>query len=147
VWPDEKLDRAERYRVNMMVASPLAGRLKVLLSTARNAGETTNRRELIGAIVLAAPADGPALARMLERYWHGTASDAVIGGNERETLAFSAKQVRLAGRQAAASSVTPAQIPASVMAALGIKRSVSTRVDPPDSPDPAHGRRKTRRSR
>lgn len=78
VRPDETLKDAKTYRTGMMVAAPLADRLKGLIAIAKSSGTPTTGQELLSAIVLAAPTAGPILARLLARYWHGTIGDALI---------------------------------------------------------------------
>jgi hypothetical protein len=137
---DEPLAGAKDYRTGMMVASPLAWRLKVLLSIARETGERTSQRELIGAVVLAAPSSGPRLARMLGKYWHGTVADALIAG--RDESAVPAVSHSYSSRSAAARrqrrTATRPRAKQQPIAPADAKRSVTTRVEAPNPPkDPS----------
>jgi hypothetical protein len=78
--PGEPLPLARAYRIGMLVASPLSGRLSLLVTVARDSGIRTNRKDVLAALVLASPTEGRKLAVALERYWHGTVSDALIPG-------------------------------------------------------------------
>ncbi len=77
-YPSEPLSTAATYRIGMIIPSPLAGRIDLLVELANAAGLRTTRQELVAAAILAAPTDGTRLARQLHAYWHGTAADAVI---------------------------------------------------------------------
>jgi hypothetical protein len=76
--PSELLSTAAAYRIGMIVPSPLAGRIDLIVELANAAGLRTTRLELVAAAILAAPTDRTRLARQLHAYWHGTAADAVI---------------------------------------------------------------------
>jgi hypothetical protein len=131
---DEALCSAQDYRIGMMVASPLAGRLKILLSLVKGAGENTSQRELIGAIVLAAPASGAELARMLERYWHGTVSDALVAGRDGSVvLAIPGRERSRSRRQTRRAKKRPA-VRLEAKAPPGAKRSVKSRVEAATAP-------------
>jgi hypothetical protein len=72
-------DQPER-QINASIAAPLNVRLDALVELARRAGENTNRREVISALVLQAPTDGDALAEWLRRYRRALIRDALVPG-------------------------------------------------------------------
>jgi hypothetical protein len=94
--PNEQLSTTRAYRMGMLVSSPLAGRLELLVRAADEAGVRTTRKDMIAALVLSAPADAAKIAKQLSRYWHGTVSDALIPGlPEDPIVSLPQRHVRL----------------------------------------------------
>jgi hypothetical protein len=84
--PSELLSTAAAYRIGMVIPSPLAARIDLLVKLANTAGLRTTRQELVAAAILAATTDQSRLARQLHAYWHGTAGDAAIAGQPAEAI-------------------------------------------------------------
>ena len=84
--PSELLSTAAAYRIGMVIPSPLAARIDLLVKLANTAGLRTTRQELVAAAILAATTDRSRLARQLHAYWHGTAADAAIAGQPAEAI-------------------------------------------------------------
>ena len=66
--PADLLRDAEPLRVGASIPQPLDTRLDALVRTAERAGERTNRRELVAALILATPTAPTELADLLHRY-------------------------------------------------------------------------------
>jgi hypothetical protein len=81
-----KLDLAEPHEIGAKVPGPLSGRLDALVEVAEAAGERTNRKELLAALILAAPASGKELARLLKRYRKATVGEALVRGASRDAV-------------------------------------------------------------
>lgn len=83
---DEDFDSAEllrnvpEFQVGLSLPGPLSGRLDLLLAIADEAGQPTSRKELVAALLLAAPADADELARLILRYRRARVADAIIDG-------------------------------------------------------------------
>jgi hypothetical protein len=90
--PAEQLAAARAYRTGMLVDSPLAGRLELLVQIADEAGMKTTRKDLVAALILDAPTDGAKLAKQLARYWHATVADAVIPGLPADAIVALTRQ-------------------------------------------------------
>ena len=97
-YPSEPLSTAATYRIGMIIPSPLAGRIDLLVELANAAGLRSTRQELVAAAILAAPTDGTRLARQLHAYWHATAADAVIAGQPDKSI-FEPPVASTAGRR------------------------------------------------
>jgi hypothetical protein len=65
---DAPLSRSPEFRIGVGVPAPLSGRLDGLVELADAEGAKTSRKELLGALLLAAPADGKALAAAVRDY-------------------------------------------------------------------------------
>lgn len=64
--------------------APLSGRLDGLVDLADGEGARTSRKELVGALLLAAPVNGEDLAGLVRRYRKAAVGDAVIKGQPEE---------------------------------------------------------------
>jgi hypothetical protein len=132
IAPDDELPAAEDFRIGMQVASPLAGRLKILQAIAQAGGARTSRRELIGAILLDAPTGGGELKRILDRYWHATVANALIEGEDAAVIL----DIPIRPRRRAGSSrarVPPKPANPTLRAPAGTRRSRKSVVPPPDT--------------
>jgi hypothetical protein len=138
--PTERLATARAYRTGMLIDSPLAGRLDLLVQVAAEAGMKATRKDLLAALILDANTDGAKLAKQLARYWHGTVGDAVIPGlptdpivswPERRTARDRRERAERAQREAKAAK--PRHEP---VAPPGARRSVprTVRVSPGSGP-------------
>jgi hypothetical protein len=75
-----QLQRSREFQIGVGLPAPLSGRLDGLVERADAAGARTSRKELLGALLLAATEDGDALAELVQRYRKATASEARIPG-------------------------------------------------------------------
>jgi hypothetical protein len=84
---DELLqDHEEWHQVGFKVPAPLSGRLDGLVEVARRSGENTNRKELLGALIVSAPESGKELARLIRRYRGATVAEALVRGVDDEEI-------------------------------------------------------------
>lgn len=67
------------YRPGIDLPPPIDQRITDLVRLARGAGERTYRKEIVGALILAAPTDGVALGEMLRAYRTAAIRDAWVG--------------------------------------------------------------------
>lgn len=65
---DDNLSRSRDRQVGMRLPIALDEKLDRLLTAAVDAGERTNRKELVAALIAACDLDGPALGEALRRY-------------------------------------------------------------------------------
>lgn len=80
--PREKLRNCREDQIGVSVPRPLNGRLDGLVELANEAGEKTNRKELLSALILAADENGEDLAAAVRQYRTAIAADAVIEGQD-----------------------------------------------------------------
>jgi hypothetical protein len=78
----ELLRNVPEFQVGLSLPAPLSGRLDVLLARADEAGQPTSRKELVAALLLAAPSDEDKLARLILRYRKARVADAIIDGED-----------------------------------------------------------------
>lgn len=64
--------------IGMALSDPLSARLDALVSLVEEAGERTNRKEMVGALILCATPDRTALVGLLRRYRTAAARDALL---------------------------------------------------------------------
>jgi hypothetical protein len=69
---DDLLSQAGRYRVGAAIPVPVDRELDALVERAKRQGERTSRRELVAALILAAPHSPDALAEILRSYRRAT---------------------------------------------------------------------------
>jgi hypothetical protein len=80
--PADELHLSGDDQINVSIPGPLNARLDALVELANGAGERTSRRELISALILAAPEDGPRLAKLVREYRLASVRDAVVPGHD-----------------------------------------------------------------
>src|SRR4051812_33404054 len=80
--PDERLHDTSQLQIGTWLPAPLSGRLDALVNRASEAGESTNRTELIAALLFDAPADGDRIAETLKRYRRASVQDAMVDGED-----------------------------------------------------------------
>lgn len=80
---DFSLDSFSERQIGVSLPSPLDVRLDVLVERAIEAGERTTRKEVLAALVLAAPESGDELAAMLKRLRLARATTAVVEGEDQ----------------------------------------------------------------
>jgi hypothetical protein len=78
IRPDAQLQRCPEFQIGVGLPAPLSGRLDGLVERADDAGAKTSRKELLGALLLAASDDGEKLAELVQRYRKATAGDAQV---------------------------------------------------------------------
>jgi hypothetical protein len=134
--PGELLSTAAAYRIGMIIASPLAGRIDLLVELVNSAGQRTTRKELIAAAILAAPLDETRLARQLHTYWHATAADTAIAGQPTESIfEWPSPHTHAKQRRPRSKPRTPS-LDSPIPSAPSNARRTRKRVVPP--PDPPH---------
>jgi hypothetical protein len=84
--PDDSLADATAFQIGVAVPGPLSARLDALVEMARKSGERTNRKELLAALVLAAPESGASLSRIVRRYRRVRIADAFVQGEDQATF-------------------------------------------------------------
>jgi hypothetical protein len=67
--------------VSFMIPHVISGRLDDLVDRANAAGENTNRKELIAAIILACNLDGSRLSTTLRKYRKSTVESAILNSS------------------------------------------------------------------
>lgn len=72
---DTPLRDCPESRVGIALPAPISQRVDDLVELAEGAGERTTRKELLGALILAAPTRGQDLAATLKTYRLATARD------------------------------------------------------------------------
>jgi hypothetical protein len=75
---DAPLHRAPELRIGVGVPAPLSARLDGLVELADTAAARTSRKELLAALLLAAPADGARLADLVRDYRTASIGATVI---------------------------------------------------------------------
>lgn len=77
---DDPLQRSREFRIGIGVPAPLSARLDGLVELADQEGAKTSRKELLGALLLAAPADRKSLARLVRDYRMANVGASLIDG-------------------------------------------------------------------
>jgi hypothetical protein len=65
---------------------PLSQRLDELVGTVESAGQRAFRKDVVAALIFAAPEDPDELAGLLVRYRKATAGDAALRGRDAATV-------------------------------------------------------------
>lgn len=78
VGADLRLDGSPDRQVSFRIPLALDQRLDALVERAVEAGERTNRREVLSALLFAAQADGQQLGTILRTYRRASVGDAVL---------------------------------------------------------------------
>ena len=65
--------------VGLALVRPISDRLDELVTLTEKSGDRTSRKELIAALILAAPPDGHSLAKVLKQYRLASAGDSRLG--------------------------------------------------------------------
>ena len=91
IRPNARLDECPLQQVNLGLPSPLNQRLNALVDMLYE--ERTTKRELVGALILAAPEDPTQLSSMIHSYRRARACDAGLsvsnaGGSQVKVLAL-----------------------------------------------------------
>lgn len=84
--PDDSLADAVAFQIGVAMPGPVSARLDALVELAHKSGERTNRKELLAALVLAAPDSGASLTRILRRYRRARIAEAFVRGEDQETF-------------------------------------------------------------
>jgi hypothetical protein len=80
VQPDAQLRACPEFRIGIGMPAPLSGRLDGLVELADSEGASTSRKELLAALLLAAPEKGAELADLVRRYRTASVAEAMIAG-------------------------------------------------------------------
>lgn len=80
--PDALLTACPEVAINTKQPAPLSERLDELVRLANEAGARTNRKEIIGALLLAASADASELFDSLVTLRRSRAADAAVGESD-----------------------------------------------------------------
>jgi hypothetical protein len=88
VSADARLRDCPERSVGLALPGPLSDRVDALVAISEEAGERTNRKELIASLILDAPANGNALRVVLERYRRSSAGEALVDDRDRTTIAL-----------------------------------------------------------
>ena len=84
----ERLDNSRDRQVSFRIPLALDQRLDALVDRAIDAGERTNRRELLAAIVFAAGHSGEELGALLRSYRKATVREAVLDQDTGNLIEF-----------------------------------------------------------
>jgi hypothetical protein len=80
IQPDRLLRDCPEDQIGISIPTPLNARLDSLVERADRVGELTSRKELLAALLLAAPDEGHALSMLIRTYRTARAADAVPSG-------------------------------------------------------------------
>lgn len=84
--PDEPLRDAEERPIGVSIPVPLSRRLDALVERAASAGPRVYRKDLVAALLLAAPEDPDDLADLVLRFGRAKARDASLSGDQDGTV-------------------------------------------------------------
>ncbi len=73
---------ATAFQIGIAVPGPLSARLDALVKRAHRSGERTNRKELLAALILAAPDSEANLSRLVRRYRRARVADAFVADED-----------------------------------------------------------------
>lgn len=76
---DTPLHKCPESTVGLQLPIPLSSRVDDLVALAEQASERTTRKEVIAALIYAAPTDQTALSKVIHRYREARARDALVG--------------------------------------------------------------------
>jgi hypothetical protein len=86
--PETRLTSCEERPITLGLPGPLNERLDRLVELADGEGARTNRKELVAALILAAPESGSDLAHEVIALRKAKARDAAVSGNLAAVLEF-----------------------------------------------------------
>lgn len=75
---DALLRGLDEHSIGMALSEPISARLDDLVALVEGVGERTNRKELLGALILAATPEGAALAALVHRYRTAEVRDTLV---------------------------------------------------------------------
>lgn len=78
VQADALLADLDERSVGLALAAPLSERLDALVRLVEASGDRTSRKELVAALILAAPPDGEELAKRVRAYRMALARDTLL---------------------------------------------------------------------
>ena len=105
--PLTRLRDCPQRAVAVDLATPLSERLDALLGILDEEGERTSRREIVSALILAAPEDGASLAESIKQYRRALARDAAVAGDAAEVLELRRPRPGPRPRRAEGGTTTP----------------------------------------
>lgn len=83
---DTPLSECPEKRIGVSLPAPISERLDELVALAEEAGERTNRKELLASLILAAPAAGEDVSALLRSYRLTPARNARLSGNDGDQI-------------------------------------------------------------
>jgi hypothetical protein len=86
VDPNRPLHETEERSIGVTVPVVLSQRLDRLVSRAEQAGARIIRKDLVAALILAAPEDPEKLHKLFTRYRTAKAADAELSGDQDATI-------------------------------------------------------------
>lgn len=92
IEPETLLRECSQDSVGLALVPPISDRLDNLVMLAEAAGDRTNRKEFVAALILGASADGSMLMEMIRRYRVATAADTYLEGSAENTPVASPKR-------------------------------------------------------
>lgn len=84
--PNQRLRDCRQRQVALALPEPLSARLDALLEIADSEGERTTRKELMAALILAAPESGAEISSLIRSYRLAVAEAAAVIGSDRDVL-------------------------------------------------------------
>ena len=78
--PADRLRDSPEDQIGVSVPSPLNARLDALVALANSAGESTSRKEVLAALILAAPDTGADIGELVRTYRTASVEDVVTEG-------------------------------------------------------------------
>ncbi len=83
---EARLESCPEVRVGLGIPSPLSGRLDILVELANRGGARTSRKEVMAALILAAPETEEGLAELVRGYRLAAVKDALIPGEDEAPM-------------------------------------------------------------
>jgi hypothetical protein len=84
--PNNRLILLPDHQIGVSLVDPISQRLDGLVRIAEQEGNHTTRKEVVSALVLAAPTDYQAIDELLATFRRGRVSDAVRGIDENPNV-------------------------------------------------------------
>lgn len=84
--PSRLLQDTEERPIGISLPVPLSKRLDLLVERAERAGARAYRKDILAALILAAPEDPEELLDLFSRYRRATAAEASFAGEPRSTV-------------------------------------------------------------
>ena len=84
--PSRPLQDTEERSIGVSLPVPLSRRLDLLVERAERAGARAYRKDIVAALILAAPENSQELLELFTRYRKATAGDARLAGEPRAAV-------------------------------------------------------------
>ena len=102
ISPETRLVHCEQQATSLAFVAPINERLDQLVERADEEGARTTRKELLAALILAAPEEGATLRDAVLSYRTSRARDAAVGGDPARVLELRRHRPGPRGRRATA---------------------------------------------